>query len=506
MFRVWLDTPSVRVRLVIAFASLWLLKMAQASPQLLRIDGSLYDASGLPVSGQRDLQLKVYDAPSGGTLLWTSPVYLVNSTNGHFSLNLDASTGSPSLVQRLSESSSSAPVWFEIHYDSGAAGNGSLNTDLTVRPRIRARGTTFALSAASADALKGVTAVAAELNFLAGSTANIQAQLNAKATGSSYVAKIGDTMSGGLGLAYTGVTLNTVAIVDSSRKLVSSAVTSAELGYLSGVTLALGSNLNGITQNVQTQLNARATATGLTSVSNAVAGLSTWIGAKADAANALLKGGDTMSGDLGLGGSQITATGKVLTLDSSRRVSTSPVSSTELGYLAGVTASLAPIVNALEGVTGLVLDSYLGGLTANIQTQLNAKASGTNFVAKTGDTMSGPLVITSGQLSSAISDTSSFTCGSTSLDFNTGNFQSLSASVPIGACTINLANMRDGGSYTVIVKGSAATNSVTYSFSHSGVSNWRFVPVISPTIAGMETVFTLVKAGTTVYVSWIPGF
>lgn len=37
--------------------------------------------------------------------------------------------------------------------------------------------------------------------------------------------------------------------------------------------------------------------------------------------------------------------------------------------------------------------SYLGGVTSNVQTQLNAKASDSAVVHKAGDTMTGPLTI-----------------------------------------------------------------------------------------------------------------
>jgi len=267
------------------------------------------------------------------------------------------------LVDRFGERTASQAIYFQIEVDSGAA-NGSMDTPTIVLPRIRSRGTAFALTAASADALKGVTATAAEMNRLAGVTANVQSQINTLAAGGSSVSKVdktGDSMSGALDvganitstgtltgatLNSTGVTASRFALFDSSKNLTSSAssVTDTEFGFLSGVTANLGTNLNGLTANVQTQLNAKQAALGYSPVS---------------------KLGDSMSGALQVGAA-ITSTGTVTaaTLNAT-----------------GLTASRALAVDASKNlVSSSVTDSelgYLSGATSNIQSQLNLKASGT---------------------------------------------------------------------------------------------------------------------------------
>ncbi|MBS1984932.1 MAG: hypothetical protein JST16_12255 [Bdellovibrionales bacterium] len=312
-----------------------------ATPQIVRVDGAVYDAAGLPVTGVHSMVVKAYDAASGGTLLWTSNTYgsVVLGAGGKFTVNLDATTGSPNLVRQMAASASSGGVYFEISYDTN-----------TVKPRIRAKGTVFALSAGS---LHGVTVSAAEMNYLSGVTANIQSQINTAGGVAGKVSKTGDSMSGALqvgaaitstgavtgsGFNSTGATASRFAMFDGSKNVVSSAFTTTdtEFGYLSGVTAVL-----------QTQINAKATL-----------------------ANVIAKAGDTMTGDLGLAGSQATA-GRALFLDSSRRIASSAVTSSELAYLSGVTNSLSPIAQALQGVTGTVLGGYLNGLTANVQTQVN---------------------------------------------------------------------------------------------------------------------------------------
>lgn len=92
----------------------------------------------------------------------------------------------------------------------------------------------------------------------------------------------------------------------------------------------------------------------------------------------------------------------------------------------------------------------------------------------------------------------------TSINWDSGNVQFTTASC--GAFTFS--NMRDGGSYTLVVRG---TTSGTCTFSQSSPdalsnSSFRFVPANGPTVSGTETVFTFVRTGPRVYVSWISGY
>ncbi|MGE3680658.1 MAG: beta strand repeat-containing protein [Bdellovibrionales bacterium] len=98
-----------------------------------------------------------------------------------------------------------------------------------------------------------------------------------------------------------------------------------------------------------------------------------------------------------------------------------------------------------------------------------------------------------------------FTCGTSSIDFSTGNFQVLSPSntIAAGTCAVSLANMKAGGSYTLVVTGNAATNAITYSF--SGYT-FKFLPLNSATTAGADTIYTFVYTGSTAYVTWAGGY
>lgn len=374
-------------------------EIAWATPQIIRVDGSVFDAAGAPVTASKDIQIKAYDSASGGTLLWTSDVYNTAVTSGKFTINLDAAAGSPSLVDRLGERTTSQAIYFQIEVDSGAA-NGSMDTPTVVLPRMRARGTAFALTAGSADGLKGVTTSVAEMNYLGGVSANVQSQLNAvngTAAGvSGKVSKTGDTMSGALDvganitstgtvtagtLKSTGVTASRFAMFDASKNLASSAtsVTDTEFGYLGGVTANLATNLNGLTANVQTQLNGKQATLAYVPVS---------------------KLGDSMSGALQVGASimststitaaTINGTGltanRALVTDASKNLVSAAVTDVEIGYLSGVTSSLAAKINKFSATEA----GYLAGVTANIQTQINSN-TGAGKVALAGDTLSGGL-------------------------------------------------------------------------------------------------------------------
>lgn len=298
-----------------------------ATPQIIRVDGSIFDSAGAPMTSNKDIQIKAYDAATGGTLLWTSDVYNSAITSGRFTANMDAASGStPSLVTQIGARTAAQGIYLQVEVDSGAA-NGSMDSAQVVKPRIRAKGTMFALGAATSDGISGVTATVAEFNRLAGVTANIQSQLNSTV---NAVLKTGGTMTGKLGLNYSGANTDTALVLNSNREVVSSSVTATELSYLSGAASSLQTQING----------------------------------KASTSSVIAKTGDTMTGDLGLAGSQATPD-RALLLDSSRRVSSSSVTGTELGYLSGVTSLL--------------------------QTQLNAKAATSSVIAKGGDTMTGKL-------------------------------------------------------------------------------------------------------------------
>jgi hypothetical protein len=111
-----------------------------------------------------------------------------------------------------------------------------------------------------------------------------------------------------------------------------------------------------------------------------------------------------------------------------------------------------------------------------------------------------------GAITNAVkSFTGAFTCGTSTIDFGTSNFINLNPSNTIGAgtCAVSLTNMVPGGSYTLVVMGTAATNAVLYNF--AGYT-FKYLPANATTIAGKDTIYTFVYNGTSVYVTWSGGY
>jgi len=91
----------------------------------------------------------------------------------------------------------------------------------------------------------------------------------------------------------------------------------------------------------------------------------------------------------------------------------------------------------------------------------------------------------------------------TTIDFSTGNFQHTAADC--GAFQLN--NLKDGGSYTFVVKG---TNVATCSFTAfsgvgTGALTYHLPPDHGATVTGKHTVYSIIVVGSDVYSSWVPG-
>ena len=124
--------------------------------------------------------------------------------------------------------------WFGVCYNETFYGWHEVYTENHL-PTLADLGVTA--TAAELNKLDGVTATTAELNYVDGVTSNIQTQLNGKQA----------TISGGATtIASSNLTANRALISDANGKVGVSAVTSTELGYLDGVT-----------KNVQTQLDGK---------------------------------------------------------------------------------------------------------------------------------------------------------------------------------------------------------------------------------------------------------
>lgn len=242
-----------------------------------------------------------------------------------------------------------------------------------------------------------------ELEYLAGATSNIQEQLDTLAENERQP-----------------VVMPTYAplcalISDSSGNIAAASVTATELG-----------NLVGVTENIQTQLNTKVTSSAMTDHSNnTTVHVTDNERASWNSKQTAITGGASsiLTNDL--------LETRALVSDNNGKVAVSPVSSTELGYLAGVTGNIQTQLDALEdaidndaSMPSLISDraltsdssgnitvsevtstelGYLDGVTSNIQTQLNnrittsAISKGQNGYVK----LSNGIIIQWGSLSSS---------------------------------------------------------------------------------------------------------
>jgi hypothetical protein len=125
-------------------------------------------------------------------------------------------------------------------------------------------------------------------------------------------------------------------------------------------------------------------------------------------------------------------------------------------------------------------------------------ALGYTPVNKAGDTMTGSLQVNGGQVYAS----QSIVATGATVNFDTGNVQILQAP---GSSTLTLNNMKDGGSYTLII-----TDTTSRQYTFSGCTNAKFVPANDLTTAGTQSIYTITKvtisSATYCYISWVTGF
>ena len=264
-----------------------------------------------------------------------------------------------------------------------------------------------------------ITATAAELNYVDGVTSNIQTQLDAKGTSITGAATT---------IVSSDLTADRALLSNSSGKVAVSDVTSTELGYLDGVTSA-----------VQTQLNAKqATITGAaTTIDDADLTASRAVISNASGKIAVSAVTDTELGYLdgvtsniqtqldsktsSVTGAASTIVSTDLTADrallsnSSGKVAVSDVTSTELGYLDGVTSSVQTQIDTKQAViTGAPSTVLSSNLSNNIVVVSNS--SGKLASSSVSTTSLGYLDATSSIQTQIDSKQATITGAATSID------------------------------------------------------------------------------------------
>jgi len=119
---------------------------AFAVPVQLNQHGRLLDNAGAAVDGQRNLVFRIYDASSGGSLLWEETLS-INFINGYYAVVLGANTSTNPLNDSVLQAS---PIFLEI--EIGNSGLIGTRTQITSAPYARMAGTALSLSGGTVDA------------------------------------------------------------------------------------------------------------------------------------------------------------------------------------------------------------------------------------------------------------------------------------------------------------------------------------------------------------------
>ena len=215
--------------------------LAGTSHTLTTTDGTLSD-------GQYKV-LILAGTPSGTNTVTISPnnqdkIYFVRNTTAQSVVFTQGSGGNATIPSGETK----------IIYADGA-GAGAAVSDFTgalsITGNVNAttldiNGTQVTATAAELNTLDGITATTAELNYTDGVTSNIQTQLNTLSSGKEATITGAATT-----ITSSNLTANRALLSDGSGKVAASAnITSTELGYLDGVTSNIQTQINGISTSL----------------------------------------------------------------------------------------------------------------------------------------------------------------------------------------------------------------------------------------------------------------
>ena len=266
-------------------------------------------------------------------------------------INNTASDYASTVIGQYNSSGSSATSSssFSTSAPAFVIGNGTSSGSLSDAFKVMFNGDAYISSSLYLSGT-AITSTAAEINYVDGVTSNVQTQLDSKQATITGAATT---------IATDDLTVSRALTSNGSGKVEVSAVTSTELGYLDGVS-----------SNVQTQL---------------------------DSKQATLTGGATT-----IASSDLTAS-RALTSNSSGKVEVSAVTSTELGYLDGVTSpvqtqldsKLSSSGNITTGGNIIIPDS--GTVGSSTDNDAMTIASNGNVTFSQDLTVSGDITVSSDQ-------------------------------------------------------------------------------------------------------------
>jgi hypothetical protein len=375
---------------------------------------------------------------------------------------------------------------------------------------IAAVGQTIDLSVASAsgDVAGPPSATANAIARFNGTTGKIIKNSTAVLDDSGNVGFAGTLVAGQL--VDSGLTASTVPYTDSGKQFTSSAVTPTELGFVSGVTSSIQTQINGkqATGNYITALTGDVTASGPGSVASTLATVNASPGSFGDASHTVSA---TVNGKglvtalsanaILIAESQVTNLVSDLAAKQATSSSTTPVSHQ---FLTGFTApnTFAQAQPAFTDISGTVAASQLPNPTASTLGGVESIAAVShNFLTS---------ISTSGvpaQAQPAFTDISGtatiaqFTIATqaisaSAIDWSTGSV--FTKSITSTNTTFTFSNISSG--QTIVVRITATTGTVTWP-----TVKWPGGTPPTQTVSGTD-VYTFVNDGTNTYGSYVQAF
>lgn len=120
------------------------------------VQGRLTDKNGVNRQGVFSVKFTVFDAPEGGTALWSKTIRDINIRNGNFQVSLNGADDGGKDVSGIAKSGA---IYLEVELLSGA---GISSQDGPMRPRQRLSGVPYAVSAQAVEGeslLRGIIAM-----------------------------------------------------------------------------------------------------------------------------------------------------------------------------------------------------------------------------------------------------------------------------------------------------------------------------------------------------------
>ncbi|MBS1972393.1 MAG: hypothetical protein JSU04_18960 [Bdellovibrionales bacterium] len=243
-------------------------------------------------------------------------------------------------------------------------------------------------------------------------------------------------------------------------------------------------------------------------MSTSLTGGQIWVGSASNVAQATSLGGDISSvsntGSVTINKTTTGQSNKILSLDGSGIGTMTGLSLVNSGTVTlQAQAASSSYVLRLPASTPAANQIMVSDASGNLSWSANPSL-GYTPVNKIGDTMTGTLEVAgniqtnTGQMYASQYIVST---GAT-VDFNNGNVQVVQSP---GSSSLTLNNMKDGGSYTLII-----TDTTARQYTFANCTNSKYVPANDVTTAGSQSIYTILKVtvggSAYCYITWVTGF